>query len=403
MKILIVGAGIAGLTLAGLLSRRPRTHITLIERASSFTDLKGYAIGLYPLGSRVLHGLDLHKTFLQHSLPLTGYHIYDNAANLIKQFNWSKNSPFFQQTRCISRPNLINILRIPLVDHLAPDEESLYKNLQIHHTHKPHITLHMNTTIAKIDEKSDHVTVTFSDDSAHNFDLVVAADGINSSVRSIHFPTPKIFDTKWGIWAWWKPAENTADNNPIFENWGQGRFLGLYPTIRQTNLAVAGPNEQLLNKSISRKQRVENLITPMLHQYPHLLDSMPSDNEEMFYWHLRSNFSRKWHTGRVVLIGDAAASVLPTAGAGASTAMESAAVLADELLRVNKTDITRALMLYQKRSYKRVKSVYDNSRRIASLMTKTSPIYEKLRKFQLLTIPPSLLFRSLIRRWDTPI
>jgi 2-polyprenyl-6-methoxyphenol hydroxylase-like FAD-dependent oxidoreductase len=44
---------------------------------------------------------------------------------------------------------------------------------------------------------------------------------------------------------------------------------------------------------------------------------------------------QQWRRGRVVLIGDAGAAILPTAGVGASMAMESAAVLADELSRAD--------------------------------------------------------------------
>jgi 2-polyprenyl-6-methoxyphenol hydroxylase-like FAD-dependent oxidoreductase len=50
----VVGAGIAGLTLAGLLCRPGRPPV-IIERSAAAGD--GYAVGLYPLGRYVLHGL----------------------------------------------------------------------------------------------------------------------------------------------------------------------------------------------------------------------------------------------------------------------------------------------------------------------------------------------------------
>jgi hypothetical protein len=50
VRTLVVGAGIAGLTLGGLLCRQERPPV-IVERSASAAD--GYAIGLYPLGSCV--------------------------------------------------------------------------------------------------------------------------------------------------------------------------------------------------------------------------------------------------------------------------------------------------------------------------------------------------------------
>src|SRR5918996_1335007 len=55
MRVLVVGAGIGGLTLAALL-RRWNVTPDLIDRAPSF-DHAGYMLGLYPLGSRKLLAL----------------------------------------------------------------------------------------------------------------------------------------------------------------------------------------------------------------------------------------------------------------------------------------------------------------------------------------------------------
>jgi 2-polyprenyl-6-methoxyphenol hydroxylase-like FAD-dependent oxidoreductase len=58
LQVLIVGAGIAGLTRAALLARsgvRP----AIVEPAESASGA-GYNLGLYPVGSRVLHGLGLY-------------------------------------------------------------------------------------------------------------------------------------------------------------------------------------------------------------------------------------------------------------------------------------------------------------------------------------------------------
>ena len=54
MRVLIVGGGIAGLTLCGLLQQRG-FHPTLVERAPEFGDV-GYVIVVWPSGSQDTQG-----------------------------------------------------------------------------------------------------------------------------------------------------------------------------------------------------------------------------------------------------------------------------------------------------------------------------------------------------------
>src|SRR4030081_1716361 len=55
MTVLIVRAGIAGLTLSALL-RQKGIKPQIVDRASDFAQA-GYMLGLFPMGNRVLHGL----------------------------------------------------------------------------------------------------------------------------------------------------------------------------------------------------------------------------------------------------------------------------------------------------------------------------------------------------------
>src|SRR5213075_354670 len=83
MKILIVGAGIAGMTLAALLRRQGISPV-IIERAPNF-DHAGYMIVLYPLGSRVLYGLGLYDRLVESSVNVEFYAVHDNRGRLIKR------------------------------------------------------------------------------------------------------------------------------------------------------------------------------------------------------------------------------------------------------------------------------------------------------------------------------
>ncbi len=67
MKALIIGAGMAGLTLAAGLCQQGRAPV-IVERATSIEG--GYALGMYPLGSCVLHGLGTYEQLAEQAIPL---------------------------------------------------------------------------------------------------------------------------------------------------------------------------------------------------------------------------------------------------------------------------------------------------------------------------------------------
>ncbi len=107
--------------------------------------------------------------------------------------------------------------------------------------------------------------------------------------------------------------------------------------------------------------------------------------------------------GRVVLLGDAAAAFLPTAGIGASMAMESAAVLADELSRTDTHFVEHALSLYVKRRRDRLERIQDDSRRLARTMFVKSPSIAHIRDLATKFYSLEGLAGSIAKAFDEPI
>ena len=75
MDVLIAGGGIAGLTLAAMLG--PRGHqVTLVDPghgADTGVADDGYALALWPNGTRVLHAVGVHDRLVERSLPMRRY------------------------------------------------------------------------------------------------------------------------------------------------------------------------------------------------------------------------------------------------------------------------------------------------------------------------------------------
>ena len=110
-----------------------------------------------------------------------------------------------------------------------------------------------------------------------------------------------------------------------------------------------------------------------------------------------------WVHGRVVLLGDAAAGFLPTAGVGASMAMESAAVLADELSRTDRRFLEHALSLYVKRRKRRVEGIQDDSRKLARLMFVQSAPVTAIRNYVSRYMTLEMALASITKAFDEPI
>ena len=71
LRVLIVGGGIAGLTLAGLLQQRGFQPV-VVEKSPNYGEV-GYVLGLFPAGSRILKGLGLYPRLEDAGVELARY------------------------------------------------------------------------------------------------------------------------------------------------------------------------------------------------------------------------------------------------------------------------------------------------------------------------------------------
>ena len=379
MRILIAGAGIGGMTLAALLDQRG-VKATLIERAPNF-DHAGYMLGLWPLGYRVLHGLSLYERFAAECVEANHYEVRDNHGELIKNWSMAPITERYGPNLSCTRPQLVKLLQAGIGD----------------------ADIRFNTTIETLKQEREEVEATFSDGRCETFDLVVGADGMHSSVRRLVFSEPTYFNTGWGGWVWWTELAS-APAKTFVEHWGVGRFVGAYPTCSGTGIFAGAPIEgDFEQPGTGRGRRLRDHFAGMGEMVDTWLDAIPRDDAEMFFWKLSDVRSAQWTHGRVVLLGDAAAGILPTAGIGASMAMESAAVLADELSRTNAHFVEQALAFYSKRRRSRVESVQDDSRRLARTMFMKSATLAYIRDLATRFYSMEGLAGSIAKSFNEPI
>jgi 2-polyprenyl-6-methoxyphenol hydroxylase-like FAD-dependent oxidoreductase len=210
------------------------------------------------------------------------------------------------------------------------------------------------------------VTVAFSDGQSETFDLVVAADGIQSKTRRALLPHAE---------------------GPRFTGQGCWRIVADRPEgVNCTQMYLGGPVKLGLNP-VSQDKVYLFILEHVPHNpwheehemLPHvaqLLEPFGGDigrirsnlgpeslvNYRPLEWQL---LPQPWHQGRIVFIGDAAHATTPHMASGAGLAAEDGLVLAEEVARTD--DVEQALAAFAERRFERARLVVENSVRIGEI------------------------------------
>jgi 2-polyprenyl-6-methoxyphenol hydroxylase-like FAD-dependent oxidoreductase len=160
-RILIVGGGIAGLTLATALHRNG-LHAELVERSTSW-DAPGAGILLHANGVRMLRTLGLSEAVEQAGTIVRRWRFFDQQGEVLCDIDleelWRGVGPCIG----IERPRLQEIL----LDGAAA------------------VPYRLGTSITSLTQDKHRVSVGMSSGEARDYDLVVGADGIYSTVRRL--------------------------------------------------------------------------------------------------------------------------------------------------------------------------------------------------------------------------
>jgi 2-polyprenyl-6-methoxyphenol hydroxylase-like FAD-dependent oxidoreductase len=101
-------------------------------------------------------------------------------------------------------------------DHLKSTlESSLPEKVHLHHT-----------ALRSFTQNSKEVTAYFEDGSQRTADIMIGADGINSLVRTILFPSVR---PKYCGYKYWRATVDMNDFHHSFETWGDGMRFGVVP------------------------------------------------------------------------------------------------------------------------------------------------------------------------------
>lgn len=181
------------------------------------------------------------------------------------------------------------------------------------------------------------------------------------------------------------------ENEDLYaETWGNGFFIGRYPLRDRVGVFVGGPRPTTAAGPAGfgrlARSRLRN-PDPTTTQALAAIEAA----ENPYYWKLADTRSRHWALNPVVLVGDAAAGFLPTAGIGAAMALESAAVPAAHLSGIPAEGIPKALTEYERERRPYVIAADNNSRKLAKLMFRDEQIFCIVRDFAMRFATPKMV------------
>jgi FAD-dependent urate hydroxylase len=331
--ILIVGGGIAGLTLATALHRQG-CRVELVERNSAW-HATGAGIAVQGNGLRALRTLDLAAAIERAGAVLRHWQFCDQNGVVLCSVDlqevWGDVGP------------CIGIERAKLHDTLREGAAA--------------VSVRLGMSIASLMQNDRRVAVTLSDGSAGEYDLVVGADGIASSVRGLVLGMTALQSAGHVGWRSLVPIRPHDLHNLLFFL-GDGCFFGLCPVAEGTYGFGHLNDPRIRDEVHGRLQRLRARFAAFGGPVLEYLAALQSD-EQIHCSTIQWINQDRWFDGRVVLVGDAAHASSPILGQGGCLAMEDAVVLAETLRTSDR--IADALASYHKRRKPRVEWVQQRS------------------------------------------
>lgn len=225
----------------------------------------------------------------------------------------------------------------------------------------------LGITFDSIIEHEDGVEVSFTDGTSGRYDLVIAADGVHSRMRKEFFPeapSPKpIHQSVWRA-VLKRPPEIVRPShwlgrtkvgvNPISET-HMYMFLMENREFSEWIDPASWPGEMARLLGEFPAPILQTLV-PQLHEPGANIDYRPLANLLV---------PLPWHKGRIVMIGDTVHATTPHLASGAGIGIESAIVLAEELLADG--DLQIALNRFEGRRWERCQLVVENSARLCEI------------------------------------
>jgi 2-polyprenyl-6-methoxyphenol hydroxylase-like FAD-dependent oxidoreductase len=353
MRAVIIGAGIAGPALAAFLAKVGIESV-ICEARERPTGSEGGFLGVAPNGMRVLAELGIDGEVEARGVLCDGFAFQNASGARVGVIDR-------RQDRARHDARMVMIKRGVLQRVLL--DEALRLGTVVHH----------GTRLVEIDRSDPRLIVArFEDGSEQAGDLVVGCDGLRSRVRSLLFPDqpPPRYSGLLDFGGYAPIVESSLEIGWNVMVFGKRAFFGGFRTPPDEHGQAEvwwfhnGGDAQPI-RSLPADERRRRILELHADDPPWIGSCVRATPEILGPWPLHEVVTmRRWHLGRVGVIGDAAHATSPSAGQGASLALEDAMLLARCLRDVGDPD--RAFALLERLRRARIDDVVRQSRRNSS-------------------------------------
>ncbi|MGN5381669.1 FAD-dependent oxidoreductase [Streptomyces lasalocidi] len=327
-KAVVIGGGIAG-TAAALGLHKAGYDVTVYEAHPDTAEDIGAFLTLGSNGMRALAQLDATDAVTAIGFPLTSLRLLDSRGTEQAHAPLGEVTDPDLHYRCLRRGEL----------NAALQREAARRGIPVRH----------GARLTGVSEGPGGVTAYFADGTTADADLLVGADGLGSTVRALVAPEvqpgyagQRIFygytatapsADPTGLITFVRGAETTVGYavSPAGETYWFAR-VDTEALPADASAHEVDPREELLPLLAKDTTPAADIVAASVGP---VLATNATDLP----------LGSMWHTGRVLLIGDAAHAASPATGQGASMALEDAVVLAKALR--DRPGVPAALAAYE--------------------------------------------------------